>query len=170
MFLLEFTGPGTRTARFVTPDQDITLEFHCHVETHEKMGMHGRLVVGEGSAPAAHANAPPAEQARELHEGIGVVVSVELRESRVVLDHEAIPGFMAPMVMSYIVTPVEILHGLEAGQKVALHDRRQNPQGRRRRADRGVAPLMRIHNLTTGELLKSVGGRHRDGVVTLTTV
>ena len=118
MFLLEFTGPGTRTARFVTPDQDITLEFHCHVETHEKMGMHGRLVVGEGSAPAAHASAPPAEQARELHEGIGVVVSVELRESRIVLDHEAIPGFMAAMEMSFVVEPIELLEGLEAGQKV----------------------------------------------------
>jgi FtsP/CotA-like multicopper oxidase with cupredoxin domain len=118
MFMLEFTGPGTRTARFVTPDEDITLEFHCHVETHEKMGMHGRLVVGEGSAPTAHADARPAEQARELHEGVGVVVSVETRESRIVLDHEAIPDFMAPMVMSYVVTPVEILRGLKAGQKV----------------------------------------------------
>jgi hypothetical protein len=34
MFMLDFAGPGTRTARFVTPDQDITLDFHCHAPTH----------------------------------------------------------------------------------------------------------------------------------------
>ena len=118
MFALEFTGPGMRTARFVAPDRDITLAFHCHVETHEKMGMHGRLVVGKGSAPAVHAHTRPAKGARELHQGVGVIISVEPRESRIVLDHEAIPNFMAPMVMSYAVVPVEILHGLEAGQKV----------------------------------------------------
>ncbi len=48
MFVLEFTGPRTQTLRFVTPDEDIDLKFHCHVETHEKMCMHGVLIVGEG--------------------------------------------------------------------------------------------------------------------------
>ncbi len=50
MFTPEFRGPGIQSARFVTPDQDITLDFHCHVETHEKMGMHGQLIVGKGEA------------------------------------------------------------------------------------------------------------------------
>ena len=51
MFAIEFTGPGQKMASFVAPDEDITLEFHCHVETHEKMGMHGRVIVGKGGKP-----------------------------------------------------------------------------------------------------------------------
>ena len=31
MFTLEFTGRGVKSLRFVTPDEDVTLEFHCHV-------------------------------------------------------------------------------------------------------------------------------------------
>ncbi len=117
MFPLEFTGPGTQSLRFVTPDEDISLEFHCHVETHEKMGMHGVLVVGEGGKKKI---APPAQvaAAKRLHEGVGVVVAVEARASRLVLDHEEIKDFMAPMVMSYMVTPATLLQGLAKGDKV----------------------------------------------------
>ncbi len=116
MFMLEFTGPGVRSLRFVTPDEDVTLKFHCHVPTHEQFGMLGQLIVGKGGEPPAR-EAPPPGTAR-LFEGVGVIVAVEPRASRVVLDHEAIPDFMAAMVMSYVVTPVELLSGLEAGQKV----------------------------------------------------
>ena len=117
MFMLEFTGPRTRNLRFVTPDEDITLKFHCHVETHEKMGMHGVLIVGEGGEKTV---AHPAQvvAATRLHEGVGVVVAVETRNSRVVLDHEEIKDFMAPMVMSYMVTPATLLRGLAKGDKV----------------------------------------------------
>jgi FtsP/CotA-like multicopper oxidase with cupredoxin domain len=52
MFTFEFRGPDVRTARFVTPDADVTLPFHCHVPAHEKMGMHGELIVGRGGAPS----------------------------------------------------------------------------------------------------------------------
>lgn len=116
MFTLEFTGPGTRTARFVTPDADVTLEFHCHVETHDKMGMHGVLIVGDGSeqAHAAHEHAV----AERRFAGVGVVLNVDPRSGRLVIDHEAIPGFMAPMVMSYQVRPAELLQNLEPGEKV----------------------------------------------------
>jgi FtsP/CotA-like multicopper oxidase with cupredoxin domain len=51
MFMLEFAGPGTRTARFVTPDRDVTLPFHCHVPLHEKAGMRGELVVDHEEIP-----------------------------------------------------------------------------------------------------------------------
>ncbi len=117
MFRLEFTGPRTQTLRFVTPDEDVTLEFHCHVETHEQMGMGGVLVVGEGGEKKI---APPAQvaAAKRLHEGVGVVVALETRNSRVVLDHEEIKDFMAPMVMSYMVTPATLLRGLAKGDKV----------------------------------------------------
>jgi Cu/Ag efflux protein CusF len=115
MFSLEFAGPGTRTARFVTPDADVTLEFHCHVPTHEKMGMHGELVVGKGGAPARDTAAAETDR----HEGEGVVVSVDARKSRVVLDHDEIPGFMAPMHhMSFLVVDPALLAGLRAGQRI----------------------------------------------------
>ena len=116
MFSLEFTGPGTRTMRLVTPDEDITLEFHCHVETHEKMGMLGRLIVGKGSPPMPRSAKPAAVGA--LYHGVGVVIAVRPRESRIVIDHEAISGFMAAMTMSYAVTKPRLLEGLGAGQRV----------------------------------------------------
>jgi len=41
LFALNVLGPNVASARFVAPDEDITLRFHCHVATHEKMGMAG---------------------------------------------------------------------------------------------------------------------------------
>jgi FtsP/CotA-like multicopper oxidase with cupredoxin domain/Cu/Ag efflux protein CusF len=119
MFTLEFAGPGTRSARFVAPDADITLDFHCHVPTHEEMGMHGHIIVGRGSPPPGPvASKAPAPPATTLHEGVGVVISVDPRKSRIVVDHEEIPGFMAPMVMNYLVTPPTLLQGLRAGERI----------------------------------------------------
>jgi FtsP/CotA-like multicopper oxidase with cupredoxin domain/Cu/Ag efflux protein CusF len=113
MFMLEFPGPTTRSARFVTPDEDITLDFHCHVPSHEEMGMHGQLIVGRGGSPEREqATAGP------LHEGQGIVVSVDLRKSRLVIDHKEIPGFMAAMVMNYLVTPATLLAGLKPGDRI----------------------------------------------------
>ena len=114
MYILEFTGPGTQRARFVTPDEDITLEFHCHVETHEKMGMHGQLIVGEGGEAVAEAELDQ----RQLYEGTGVIVAVKPREGRIVLDHEEITGLMAAMVMSFSVQSPSLLQGLNPEDKV----------------------------------------------------
>ena len=116
MFMLEFTGRGTRTARFVTPDEDITLEFHCHVETHEKMGMHGMLVVGKGGEPPTHE--APAPKAKRLYEGVGVIIAVLPRKGRVIVDHEEIKDFMAAMEMSYMVSPATLLQDLKPGDEV----------------------------------------------------
>src|SRR5262249_24182099 len=116
MFMLEFTGPGVRSAHFVTPDRDVTLEFHCHVTTHEKMGMHGQLIVGEGGEPGSGETAAPTGT---LYEGEGVIVSLDPRKSRVVLNHKEIPGFMAPMTnMSFLVTDPALLVGLRSGESV----------------------------------------------------
>ena len=117
MFTLEFTGRGVKSLRFVTPDEDVTLEFHCHVSTHEQMGMVGQLIVGKGGEPPAR-EAPPPGTAR-LFEGVGVVVAVEPRKNRLVLTHGEIKGFMAAMVeMSFMVTPATLLKGIEPGDKV----------------------------------------------------
>ena len=117
MFVLEFTGRRVKSLRFVTPDEDVTLEFHCHVPTHEQMGMLGQLIVGKGGTPPAR-EAPPPGIAR-LFKGIGAVVAVEPRKNRLVLSHGEIKGFMAPMAeMSFMVTPATLLKGIKPGNKV----------------------------------------------------
>ncbi len=117
MFVLEFTGRRVKSFRFVTPDEDVTLEFHCHVPTHEQMGMLGELIVGKGGKPPKR-EAPPPGIAR-LFKGIGAVVAVEPRKNRLVLSHGEIKGFMAPMAeMSFMVTPATLLKGIEPGDKV----------------------------------------------------
>ena len=114
MFMLEFRGPGTKTARFVTPDEDITLPFHCHVHTHDDMGMEGVFIVGKGGAPEVHEKVAT----KNLHEGLGVLIAVQPRKSRIVVDHEEIKDFMAPMVMGYLVKPDTLLQGLKKGDKI----------------------------------------------------
>ncbi len=61
---------------------------------------------------------PEGGAARDIYAGTGTVVSIEPEKSRIVLDHEEIKGFMAPMKMSYIVTPATLLQGLAKGDKV----------------------------------------------------
>ncbi|EPX83852.1 copper-binding protein [Salipiger mucosus] len=122
MVSVEFTGPGLQRTTFLTPDEDITLEFHCHVETHEKMGMVGRIIVGGGS-PEAHGpehdeTAPHGPAPSELFEGVGTLVSVDARRGRVVIDHEEIEGFMGAMTMSFSVEPREQIIDLSPGAKV----------------------------------------------------
>lgn len=116
MFILEFSGRETRRLKFVTPDKDVTLKFHCHVPVHERLGMAGELIVGKGGRPTPHAVV--AKQTEDLYEGTGVVVAANIRESRLVVDHEEIKNFMAPMVMSYVVSPASLLKGLKPGAKI----------------------------------------------------
>ena len=117
MFTLEFTGPEVRSLRFVTPDEDVTLEFHCHVPTHEQHGMLGELIVGNGGKPPEQEVLTPGTA--RLFEGIGSVVAVDLRNNRLVLTHGAIEGFMAAMdEMSFMVTSATLLKGIKQGDKV----------------------------------------------------
>ena len=118
MFALEFTGPGVKSLRFVTPDEDITLEFHCHVPTHEQLGMLGELIVGKGGKKEPAPSIGEAVAATRLFEGIGVIVAVQPRDSRLVLTHDEIKGFMAAMEMSFMVTPATLLKALNPGDKV----------------------------------------------------
>ena len=119
MFSLEFTGLGVKRLRFVTPDEDVTLEFHCHVPTHEQLGMLGTLIVGKGGEKEPALSTDKAAAVNRLFEGVGVIVAVQPRESRLVITHEEIKGFMAPMVeMSFMVTPTALLQGLGPGDNV----------------------------------------------------
>lgn len=121
MPMAEVTGPGSRTISFVTPDRDVTLEFHCHVQMHARMGMRGRIVVGKGGPTAGaaedgHADKP--EAVDKLHVGYGVLLEVDERLGRVVVDHQEIPGFMAAMTMSYAVEPPGLLQDLPPDTRV----------------------------------------------------
>ncbi len=117
MPVVEFTGQGSRSVTFVTPDADVTLEFHCHVETHQRMGMEGRMIVGAGS-PAGSTPAPAEAEPGARFVGSGVLLSVDARLGRVVIDHEEIEGFMAAMTMSYAVEPPELVRALPLDARV----------------------------------------------------
>lgn len=75
--------------------------------------MHGEIVVGRGGPPVSEP-----DTASRLHEGRGVVISVDSRKARLVVDHEEMPGFMAAMVMNYLVNPPSLLQGLRPGEKI----------------------------------------------------
>ena len=60
----------------------------------------------------------PKPRPKHLHVGFGVVVSVDLRSGRLVVDHEEIEGFMAPMVMNYQVVPAKQLIGLKPKDRI----------------------------------------------------
>jgi Cu/Ag efflux protein CusF len=110
-------GPDAESARFVTPDEDVTLTFHCHVPMHDKVGMIGKLVVGKGGAPRRVAQAALAATPT-LHRGTGVVVATAPRVGRLIVNHEEIKGYMAAMEMSFAVTPTSLLSGLNPGDRI----------------------------------------------------
>ncbi len=60
MFMIELRGRGERTMSFVTPDEHVTLALHCHVRGHDRAGMLGEVIVGEGgSVTGANAASAP---------------------------------------------------------------------------------------------------------------
>ena len=118
LFALNVLGPNVASARFVTPDQDITLPFHCHVATHEKMGMSGRLIVGHGGERLAQASGPAPAAAGQIFHGTGIVIAAVPRVNRLIVNHPEIKGFMPAMEMSYPVNPPTLLEGVNAGDKI----------------------------------------------------
>ena len=54
----------------------------------------------------------------KTYQGIGVVMKVDRRKSRLTVDHEEIAGYMKAMVMSYSVTRPWLVRGLREGQKI----------------------------------------------------
>jgi FtsP/CotA-like multicopper oxidase with cupredoxin domain/Cu/Ag efflux protein CusF len=116
LFALNVLGPNVASARFVAPDEDITLRFHCHVATHEKMGMAGRLIVGRGGDKVAQAVAPA--PAGGVFHGTGTVIAALPRVNRLIVDHGEIKGFMPAMEMSYPAKEPKLLEGLKSGDRI----------------------------------------------------
>jgi FtsP/CotA-like multicopper oxidase with cupredoxin domain/Cu/Ag efflux protein CusF len=116
MFAINFIGPGTRTARFITPDADVSLFFHCHVPAHDKTGMTGELIIGKGG-PARGAKIEQVQVSGSA-EGVGTIIATIPRAGRLVIDHEEIKGFMAAMEMAYSVAQPGLLDDLGAGDRI----------------------------------------------------
>jgi uncharacterized cupredoxin-like copper-binding protein len=91
--------------------------YMCMFPYHMKLGMMGMFMTAGVSMEGMGAHAPPSS-AEDHYEGVGVVISVAPEEGRMVVDHEAIEGYMGAMEMSYMVTPVTLLEGIEPGDKV----------------------------------------------------
>ena len=127
MFTLSVVGPGSASARFITPDVDVTLPFHCHVPAHDRLGMLGELVVGKGGVvkvglaplPVAGTASRPAAPAR-VFDGVGVVTALLPRQGKLIVKHDDIKGYMAAMEMSFAVARPELLQGLNEGDKIAF--------------------------------------------------
>jgi len=117
LFALNVVGPNTVSGSFVTPDQDITLFLHCHIPAHDKVGMMGKLIVGNGSVLKSLPNLTLRKDPKSFN-GIGIVISTSPRAGRLLVNHEEIKGFMSAMEMSYAVAPQSLLNGLNTGDKI----------------------------------------------------
>jgi FtsP/CotA-like multicopper oxidase with cupredoxin domain/Cu/Ag efflux protein CusF len=118
IFALNVVGPKTISGRFVTPDEDITLFMHCHLPAHDKVGMVGRLVVGRGSEMRTVLSPATRPAADAMFVGVGSVIGSLQREGRLIVNHEAIAGFMAAMEMSYPVATPSLLRGVNPGDRI----------------------------------------------------
>jgi FtsP/CotA-like multicopper oxidase with cupredoxin domain/Cu/Ag efflux protein CusF len=121
IFAVNIVGPDIQSARFVAPDEDVTLFVHCHVPAHDKAGMTGSIIVGNGGDPKRLAQATGATtDAPTTYAGLGVVIAAVPRVGRLIVNHEEIKGFMGPMEMSYPVAPPALLDGLNPGDKIGF--------------------------------------------------
>ena len=124
MLTMNVVGPATLTTRFITPDADVTLPFHCHVAAHDRVGMLGEMVIGKGSIVKAGlvrvADNPTSKAAPKVFDGIGTVLAVLPRQGRILIKHENIKGYMAAMEMSFAVARPELLQDVREGDKIAF--------------------------------------------------
>jgi Cu/Ag efflux protein CusF len=77
----------------------------------------GRQLAGLRQELAAARAVAPAGVEREFH-GRGVVRAILGELNVIVLTHDDIPGYMAPMTMGFRVASPRLLEGLEAGDSV----------------------------------------------------
>ena len=66
---------------------------------------------------AAPANADESAATGVFH-GVGTVTEVIAKSGAITVDHEAIPGFMDAMIMTYKVDPPALSAGLRVGDKI----------------------------------------------------
>ena len=66
---------------------------------------------------AGAANADESAATGVFH-GVGTVTEVIAKSGAITVDHEAIPGFMDAMIMTYKVDPPALSAGLHVGDKI----------------------------------------------------
>jgi len=65
-----------------------------------------------------HGAAAPARQRQQAVVGEGKVIAVVPSSNQIVVDHQAIPGFMDAMTMGYRIEPPSLLEGVKAGDAI----------------------------------------------------
>lgn len=63
----------------------------------------------------------PTPEVRAEYDVRGTVESVDAVNGTLVIDHEEVPGYMQPMVMSFRVTDPALLAGLQPGDEIVFH-------------------------------------------------
>jgi Cu/Ag efflux protein CusF len=79
--------------------------------TAQREMQHGMQHGGRGAPPSA-----PGSQQTAV--GEGKVIAVVPSSSQIVVDHQAIPGFMGAMTMGYRIEPPALLEGVQAGDNI----------------------------------------------------
>jgi Cu/Ag efflux protein CusF len=79
--------------------------------------MAGALLVAPIMASCAHADE---SAATGVFHGVGTVTEIIAKSGAITLDHEAIPGFMDAMIMTYKVDPPSLSAHLRVGDKIAF--------------------------------------------------
>jgi protein SCO1 len=67
----------------------------------------------------ARCQAPP--QVRAEYDVRGTIRSVDPANGALVIDHDEVPGYMQPMVMSFPVSDPALLDGLRPGDAIVFH-------------------------------------------------
>jgi len=78
----------------------------------------GVVLLLSGCSKKNEAQSEPAEAAAETYQGRGVVVSIADDHSYLVINHEAIPGFMAAMSMPFAVEDSTLLKDIQPKDSV----------------------------------------------------
>ena len=79
----------------------------------------GVLAAMAGAALASRAGAEESAATGVFH-GVGTVTEVIAKSGAITVDHEAIPGFMDAMIMTYKVDPPSLITGLKVGDKITF--------------------------------------------------
>jgi protein SCO1/2 len=84
---------------------------------------HGRQ---HGAQHGMQGAQPSAQEAEHTVVGEGKVVAVVPSSGQIVVDHQAIKGFMDAMTMGYRVDPPSLLEGVQAGDPIRFTIDTQN--------------------------------------------
>ncbi|MFQ5569939.1 MAG: copper-binding protein [Rhodothermales bacterium] len=75
--------------------------------------------VPQANAPSEEGTSPEiADTTAQAYEAVGMVVSIMANKKFVIIDHEAIPGYMDAMSMPFPVADSTVLRGIQPGDSI----------------------------------------------------